>query len=107
MLVVFLVAGVAVDRRFFIAIVRMAVFARYLHMLVAELVVGLVVVETDLLPIPVSVTVGACASPFPFMPIVFLVAAVTIRRRVTILNFGFMTRLALDFLGVGMGPSER
>jgi hypothetical protein len=106
MLVIFFVAGVAVGRCLFIAIVRMAVFARYLDMLVPELVAGLVVFEPDLLPIPIRVTVSACASHFPFMRIIFLMAAVTIRRRVTMLDLGFMTGLALDFLGVGVGALE-
>ena len=107
MLVVFLMAGVTVRRGFLIAIVRMAVLARHLDMLVAELVAGLVVVEPDLLPIPIRVTVGTGASHFPFMPIVFLMAAVTVGRRVTIFDLGFVTGLALDLLCVGMGALER
>jgi hypothetical protein len=91
MLVVFLMAGVTIHRGFFVTIVRMAVLARHLDMLVAELVAGLVVVEPDLFPIPVRVTVGACGSHFPFMFIVFLVAVVTVRRRLPIPDLGFVT----------------
>jgi len=81
----------------------MALLARHLDMLVPELVACLVMVEPDLLPIPIRMTVGAGASHFSFMFIIFLVAAVTIRRRVTILDLGFVTGLALDLICVGMG----
>ena len=107
MLVVFLMAGVTVYRGFLIAIARMAVLAGHLDMLVPELVAGLVVVEPDLFPIPIRMTVGAGASHFPFMPIVFLVATVAIGRRASILNLGLMTGLALDLLRIGMGALER
>jgi len=75
--------------------------------LVAELVASLVVVKPDVLPIAIGVTVGACASHFARMLIVFLVAAVTVRWRITILDLGVVTCLALDFLRVRMGPFER
>jgi len=106
MLVVFLMAGVTVHRGFFIAIVRMAVLARHLDMFVAKLVASLVMVKPDLLPIAIRVTVGAGTSHFPFMLIVLLVAAVTIRWRITMLDLGFVTGLALDLLRVGMGAFE-
>lgn len=107
MLVVLLVAGVTIHRSFLITIVRMTVLARDFHVLVAELVAGRVVVKPDVLPIAVAVTVGACASHFPFMLIVFLVAAVTFRWRFAILDLGLVTSFAFDLLGIRMGPSER
>ena len=107
MFVVFLMAGVTAHRSFFVAIVRMAVPARHCDMLVAELVASLVVVEQDLLPIPIRVAVGAYVSHFSFMRVVFLVAAVTIGRGVAIFELGCVTGLALDLLGVGMGALER
>ena len=107
MFVVFLMAGVTAHRGFLITIVRMAVLARHCDMLVAELVASLVVVEPDLLPVPIRVAVGAYASHSPLMHVVFLVAAVTIGRGVAIFELGCVTGLALDFLGVGMGALER
>ena len=78
MFVVFLMAGVTVHGGFLVAIVPMAVLARDLHMLVPKLVASLVVIEPDLFPILIRVTVGACATDLPFVLIVFLVAGVTI-----------------------------
>jgi hypothetical protein len=107
MFVVFLMAGVTAHRSFLITIVRMAVPARHCDMLVAELVAGLIMFEPDLLPIPIRVAIGAYASHFPFMRVVFLVAAVTIGLGVPIFEFGCMTGLALDLPDVGMGALER
>ena len=42
-----------------------------------------------------------------FVFVVLLVATVTIGRRVTILDLGLVTGLALDLLRVGMGTLER
>lgn len=106
MLIVFLMAEVAIHRRVFEAIVRMAVFARHLHVLVAKLVAGFVVVEADLLPIPFDMAIGAGAPDLPFVFVVLLMAAVTIRRRITILDFGSVAGFALDFLRVGMGAAK-
>ena len=105
-LIVFLMAGVAIHRRVFEAIVCMAVFARHLHVLVAKLVAGLVVVEADLLPIPLDMAIGAGAPDLPFVFVVLLVAAVTIGRRVAIFGLGFVARLALDLLRIGMGAAK-
>jgi hypothetical protein len=107
MLVVFFMAGVTVHRGFFIAIVCMAAFAWDFNMLVAELIACLVMVEPELLPILIRMTVGACASQFAFVLIVFLVAAIAIGGRFTILGLGFMAGLALDLLRVGMRALER
>ena len=107
MFVVLFMAGVTIHRGFFIAIVLMAAFAGDLDMLVAELIACLVMVELELLPIPIRMTVGAGASQFAFMLIVFLVAAIAIGGRLTILGLGFVASLAFDLLRVGMGSLER
>ena len=78
MLVVFLMAGVTVHRGFLITVVFMAALARDFHMLVPKLVASLVVIEPDIFPILIRVTVRACATDLPFVLIVFLVAGVTV-----------------------------
>ena len=78
MFVVFLVAGITVHRSVFITIVRMAADAGDFDVLVAQLVACLVMVEADLLPIPIRMTVDAGVSQLAFMFVVFLMAAVTI-----------------------------
>jgi hypothetical protein len=107
MFVIIFMAGVTIHWGFFIAIVRMAAFAWNFDMLIAKLIACLVMVESELLPIPIRMTVGACASQFAFVLIVFLVAAIAIGGRFTILGLGFMAGLALDLLRVGMGALER
>lgn len=107
MLVVLFMAGVTIHRGVFIAIVFVAAFAWNFDMLVAELIACLVMVEPELLPIPICMTIGAGASQFAFMLIVFLVAAVTIGGRLTILGFRLVASLTLDLLRVGMGALER
>ena len=107
MLVVLFMAGVTIHRGFFIAIVFVAAFAWDFDMLVAELIACLVMIEPELLPIPICMTIGARASQFAFMLIVFLVAAITIGGRLAILGLGFVASLALDLLRVGMGALER
>ena len=107
MFVILFMAGVTIHRGFFIAIVRVAAFAWNFDMLIAKLIACLVMVESELLPIPIRMTVGACASQFAFVLIVFLVAAIAIGGRFTILGLGFMAGLALDLLRVGMGALER
>jgi hypothetical protein len=107
MFVLSLMTGVTAHRGVFVAIVCMAVPARHLDMLVAELVAGLIMIKPDLLPIPIRVAVSACASYFSFMRIVFLVAAVTIGRCVAIFDLGCVTGLALDLPDVGMSALER
>lgn len=78
MFIVFLMAGVTVHGRLFIPVVRMAVFARHLHMLMAKLVASLVVIESNLFPISIRVTIRAGTSHRAFVFIVLLVTAVTI-----------------------------
>ena len=78
MLVVLLVTGVTVHRSFLIEVVRMAADARDFDMFIAKLIPCLVMVEPDLLPVPVRMTVDAYVSQLAFMLIVFLMAAVTI-----------------------------
>ena len=107
MFVILFMAGVTIHWGFFIAIVRMAAFAWNFDMLIAKLIACLVMVEPELLPIPIRMTVGTCASQFAFVLIVFLVAAIAIGGRFTILGLGFMAGLALDLLRVGMGALER
>ncbi len=106
MLVVFLMAGVTVHGGLLVTIVSMAVLARDFRMLVSKLVASLVVIEPDLFPICIRVAVGADAAELPFVLIVLLVAGVTIRRSIAILDLGCVTGLALDFFGVGMGALE-
>ena len=107
MLVVLLMAGVTIHWGFFKAIVLMAAFTRDFDMLVAKLIACLVMVEPELLPIPIRMTIGAGASQFAFMLIVFLVAAVTIGGRLTILSCRLVASLTLDLLCVSMGALER
>ncbi len=107
MFVILFMAGVTIHRGFFIAIVRVAAFAWNFDMLIAKLISCLVMVEPELLPIPIRMTIGACASQFAFMLIVFLVAAITIGWRFTILGLGFVAGLAFDLLRVCMGALER
>ena len=106
MLIVLLVAGVAVDRRLFIPVVRMALLTRDFHMFVPQFVACFIVIKTDVLPISIRVAVCASASRFPFVFVVLLMAAVTIRWRIAMLDLGFMAGLALNFLGIGMRASE-
>ena len=78
MLVVPLVAGVAVDRRLFIPVVRMAVLTRYVHMFVPQFVACFIVIKADVLPISIRVTVCA-GDPHPSVVfVVLLMAAVTV-----------------------------
>ena len=107
MFVILFMAGVTIHRGFFIAIVRVAAFAWNFDMLIAKLIACLVMVESELLPIPIRMTVGACASQFAFVLIVFLVATVTIGWRLTILGLGLVASLTLDLLRVGMGALKR
>lgn len=107
MLVVFLVAGIAVHRGVFIAIVGMTVFARDRRMFIAELVAGFVVIEPDVFPRAVGVAIGAGSAGFFLVLVVFPMAAVTIRRSLTIFRLGFMTGLALDFLRVSVRTPQR
>lgn len=86
MLIVLLMAGVTIHRGLLIPIVHVAALARHLHVLISQLVPRLVVIEPNLFPIPIGVTFPTGVSQFPFMLIVLLVAAVTIRRGVTILD---------------------
>jgi len=106
MFVILFMAGVTIHWGFFITIVRVAAFAWNFDMLIAKLIACLVMVEPELLPIPIRMTVGACTSQVAFVLIVFLVAAIAIGGRFTILGLGFMAGLALDLLRVGMGALE-
>jgi hypothetical protein len=107
MFVVFLMTGITVHRGVFVAIIRVAVFAGHLDMLVPKFVSGFVVIEPDVLPILLRVAVGAGGSHPAFMFIVLFVAAITVGWGVTIFGRGFMAGLALDFLCIGMGAFER
>jgi hypothetical protein len=107
MLVNFLVARIAIHRGIFITFVRVAVFADDVYVLVAEFVAGLIVIEPDFLPVILRMAVTTRRPYLPFMLIVFLVAGETIRRRVTILDLGFVTGLAFDLIAVGVGAPER
>jgi len=107
MFVVFLMTGIAIHRGVFISIVRMAALAWGFNMFVSKPVAGLVVVETDLLPIPLRMAIRAGASHFPVVLVVFLVTTVAVGRRVTILDLGLVTSLTLDLLCISMGASER
>lgn len=78
MLVVLLVAAVTIHRSVLVAFIRMALLARHLDMFVAEPVARLVVVEADVLPVPVRMAVGAREAEVPLMFVVLLVAAVAI-----------------------------
>lgn len=76
MFVVFLMAGETIHGGLFITIIRMAVLAGHLLMLSAEFVPGLVVIESDLFPLPLGMAVRACASRFSLVLVVFLMAGV-------------------------------
>ncbi len=106
-LVVFLVAGVAVHWSVFIAIVGMAVFARDLCMLVTKLIPGFVVIKACVFPTAVGMTVCAGGAGFFLVLVVFLMAAVTIRRSFPVFRLGFMTGLAFDFLCVSVRTLQR
>ena len=106
-LIVFFVAGVAVHRGVFVAIVGVTVFARDFYMFVAELVPGIVVVEPNVFPRAVGVAIGAGGAGFFLVLVVLLVAAVAIRRSLTIFRFGFMAGFALDFLCVRVRTFQR
>ena len=105
--VVFLVAGIAVHRGVFIAIVGVAVFARNRRMLIAKLVAGFVVIEARVFPRVLGVAISAGGAGFLLMLVVFLMAAVTIRRSLPVFRLGFMTGLALDFLRVSVRTLQR
>ena len=96
MLIVFLVAGIAVRRSVFVAIVSMAVFARDLCMLIAELIAGSIVIEPDVFPRAVGVAIGAGDTGLSFMLVVFLVAGIAVHWGVFIAIVG-MTVFARDF----------
>jgi len=106
MLVVFLMARVAVHRRILVPLILVTVFARHFNVFIAELVPSLVMVEPHLLPVFLAVTVRTNRSCLPFVLIVFLVASITIRWRITILDLGFVTCLALGLLRVRMCSLE-
>lgn len=78
MLVVLLVAGVAVDRRLFIPVDRMALLTRHFPMLVPQFVACFIVIKTDVLPMSIRVTVCAGDSHPSFVFVVLLMAAVTV-----------------------------
>ena len=97
-LVVSLVAAVAIHRGVFVPIVLMAIFAGDLHVFVAKLVAGFVMIKPDVLPIPVGMTVGAGASHSPLMLVVFFVAGVAIHGGV----FEGRRQMALFAFDLGM-----
>lgn len=106
MFIVLLVTGITVHRGVFITIVSVAVFAGHFNMLVPKFVTGFVVVEPYLFPVLFNVAIGAGGTHLSIMLIVLVVAAITIERRVAILSLGFVARLALDLLCIGMGAEK-
>ena len=108
-LVVLLVAGVTIHRRVLVPLIGVTVFALGVGVFPAQGVTRFVVIELirRILPVPLSMAVCAGRPQVSFVFIVFLVAGIAIRRRISILGFGFVTGLALDLLCVGMGTLER
>ena len=108
-LVVFLVAGVTIHRRVLVPLIRVTVFAFDVGVFPAQRVTRFVVIELTrrILPVPLGMAVCAGRPQVSFVFVVFLVAGIAIRLRISILGFGFVTGLALDLLRVGMGALER
>ena len=87
--------------------VLVAGLARHIPMSTGQGKLGLAVIEAHLLPIALHVAVFAEVAETAFVFVVFLVACIAIRGRISVLGFGFVTGLAFNLLRVGMGALER
>jgi len=107
MLVVFSVAGVAVERRVLVPVIRMAVLAGCFCMLASQGISSLVVVEPDVLPILLAVAIRAEFSHAAFVLVVFLVTRIAGGRGFSIFRFRLVARLTFHLGCVGVSSAER
>lgn len=104
MYVVFLVAGMTVRRcLIFVESARMATVAFCLAMIALKEIGRIpVMLEQHDFPIPLRMATLATIAISSFMPVVFLMACITIDRGLLLVEMTFMTRVAL---GQKMTPS--
>lgn len=106
MLVVLLVAGVTVERGILIAFFSVAFFACHVRMFASKGILGLVMIESYVLPIIVGMTIHAALPDAALVRIVFFMTGITGRRCLAKFCFGLMAGLAFNLLSISMRPPQ-